>query len=73
MTQKGVTLFDYDEALNIFHKLRQDWTPAKLEISAQDLQVVAADASPSQIVVGIEGGHIAVLGVSGEGQIDLLQ
>lgn len=73
MTQKAVTLLDYDEALKVFHKVGHEWTPAKLKLSAQELAIVAADVSPSQIAVGIEGGHIAVLGANGEGQIDLLQ
>ncbi|KAK7682424.1 hypothetical protein QCA50_014629 [Cerrena zonata] len=73
VTQKAVTLLDYDEALKVFHRVGHEWTPMKLNISAQELSIVAADVSPSQITVGIEGGHIAVLGANAEGQIDLLQ
>lgn len=73
VTQKAVTLLDYDEGLKAFHKVGHEWTPAKLKVKALELDIVAADISPSQIAVGVEDGHIAVLGVNGEGEINMLQ
>ncbi|CAL1713378.1 unnamed protein product [Somion occarium] len=73
VTAKSIALLEFDDALGVFHKVGSGWSPDRLEYPLKGNDIVSADISPSQIVVGLAGGYLLVLTTNDEGQIQVLR
>lgn len=71
ITAEGVRLVEYDATLNGFTPFGAGWYPKKSgDASLAGKDIVAAAMSPSQFVVGLSGGRLALLNL---GANDALQ
>ncbi|KAI0766387.1 CPSF A subunit region-domain-containing protein [Trametes elegans] len=74
ITQEGIRLLECDALLGAFTPLGEGWNPKKLaDSNMAGQQVVAAAMTPSQFVVGLSGGYLALLNLSTSDTIQLLQ
>lgn len=71
ITTEGVQLLEHDSTLNTFSTMGEGWYPKKSgDIKWAGKEVVAGAMSPSQFVVGLSGGRLALLNL---GANDALQ
>ncbi|KAI8986077.1 CPSF A subunit region-domain-containing protein [Trametes punicea] len=73
-TPEGVHLVEYDAALHTFSAVGQGWDPKKSsETGLVGKEVVAAAMSPSQFVVGLSGGRLALLNLGANDALQLVK
>ncbi|KAI0647974.1 CPSF A subunit region-domain-containing protein [Trametes meyenii] len=70
ITPEGVRLVEYDPTLHAFSAVGKGWSPNELQLNGSTSEIVAAAMSPSQFVVGLRGGRLALLNL---GTNDALQ
>ncbi|KAI0078212.1 hypothetical protein K474DRAFT_1745998 [Panus rudis PR-1116 ss-1] len=68
VTAQEVRLLEYVEATGLFHNVGDGWVPKKLDHFWNDRGIVAADINPSQVVLGLTGGRLALLNSDESGQ-----
>lgn len=73
VTKSGVGLFEYDTALGEYSARGQRWTPEKQGDGWSGREIVAADVNPSQFVVALKGGRLAILNLNDRAELKLVK
>ncbi|CDO76087.1 hypothetical protein BN946_scf184649.g13 [Trametes cinnabarina] len=74
ITPEGVHLVEFDTTLGSFSAVGQGWVPKKMgDASLAGKEVVAAAMSPSQFIVGLSGGRLALLNLSSGDALQLVK
>lgn len=69
VTRSGVGLFNYDMTLGEYTKIAK-WMPAE-KVEWRGRSIVAASVNASQFVVGLNGGTLVLLNLSGKDSFNL--
>ena len=72
ITPEGIHLVEYEPTLRAFTKVGDGWLPKKLGGDYAGREVVAAAMSPSQFVVGLSGGRLALFNLGQKDTVQLL-
>ena len=72
ITPEGIHLVEYEPTLRAFTKVGDGWSPKKLGGDYAGREVVAAAMSPSQFVVGLSGGRLALFNLGQKDAVQLL-
>lgn len=73
VTARGVLLVEHDADLQIFNKVGDIWLPEMQNILWRHREIVAASLTPSQIVIALSGGGVALLNLDDAGRVCFVQ
>ena len=73
VTARAVLLLEYDLVQQTFVQVGRPWVPQDYESKWTSKEIVAASINPSQIVIALSGGVVALLNTDAVGGIAFLQ
>lgn len=73
VTSNGIRVLSYEEGTGVFHVVGDGWSPNNLDHSWQGREVIAASVNPSQIVLALSRGRLALFNLTDDKNVKLLK